>query len=79
MQELKTVSCDVIACIVIEFNELVRVSWLSFCLQEDNRKLAVELQSAIGQNTDITEKFVRSELTRDQLSTQLHELKHKTG
>lgn len=38
-----------------------------------------ELQSAVSQNTDITEKFVRSELSREQLRVQLHELKQKTG
>jgi hypothetical protein len=52
---------------------------LTVALQEDNRKLVTELQSAVSQNTDITEKFVRSELSREQLRVQLHELKQKTG
>jgi hypothetical protein len=52
---------------------------LTVTLQENNRKLVTELQSAISQNTDITEKFVRSELTREQLRAQLHDLKQKTG
>ena len=53
----------------------------TFCVivQNDNHKLANELQSAISQNTEITEKFVRSELTREQLRAQLHDLKQTTG
>ena len=52
-----------------------------FCVvaQSDNHILANELQSAISQNTDITEKFVRSELTREQLRAQLQDLKQTTG
>jgi len=48
-------------------------------LEEVNTKLATELESAVSQNTDVMEKFVRAELSHEQLKTQLQELKHKTG
>ena len=47
--------------------------------QADNHKLATELQSAIAQCTDVMEKYVQSESTREELRLQLQQLKQQTG
>ena len=56
--------------------------WACVCCwvwQDDNHKLAIELQSAIAQCSDVMEKYVRSETTREDMRVQLQQLKQQTG
>jgi len=59
--------------------EMLTLLYVVPCCQADNHKLAIELQSAIAQCTDVMEKYVQSESTREEMRVQLQQLKQQTG